>query len=214
MIELAFQITLDVHAKTNTPGKCIVFTNNQSAIQAIANPKCPSGQYILAQAIQSLDKLRDLGWEVILRCIPAHVGVPGNEAADRATNEAADYNPNTRTNPEPQPKPGSLRTLMATTKPTTRQRMRDEWERSWEAAKHGRALQTRGSGRKRDTHHTYRHTQSDQLGHHADAFYGPNIHGLNHRCLMGRTTCLMELPIHGLNHLVLSWAEPPIPLMG
>ena len=66
-MELAFQIALDVHAMTSTPGKCTVFTDNQAAIQAMANPKCPSGQYILAQTTQALDKLRGLGWEIQIR---------------------------------------------------------------------------------------------------------------------------------------------------
>ncbi|KFZ25165.1 hypothetical protein V502_00356 [Pseudogymnoascus sp. VKM F-4520 (FW-2644)] len=139
-IELALQIALDVQATANTSGKCTIFTDNQAAIQAMANPKCPSGQYILAEAIRALDKLRDQGWEVQFRWIPAHVGVPGNEAADQAAKEAAGHNPNARANPNPPLEPESLRTLMATTKSTIRQTMRDEWETSWEAAKHGREL--------------------------------------------------------------------------
>ena len=137
-MELAFRMALDIHA--NTPSHCTVFTDNQSAIQAMANPRYPSGQYILVEAIQALDKLRDQGWKVQLRWIPAHVGVPGNEAADRMAKEAAGHSTNAQTNLETQLEPGSPRTLTATTKYTIRQIMRDEWERCWEAAKHGREL--------------------------------------------------------------------------
>ena len=68
------------------------------------------------------------------------MGVPGNELANRAAKEAAGHNLNTRTNQGPPPEPESLRTLIATTKSTIRQTMRDEWEASWETAKHGREL--------------------------------------------------------------------------
>jgi ribonuclease HI len=139
-IELAIQIALDVDATTNTPGRCFIFTDNQAAIQAMANPKSPSGQYILVKAIRALDQLRDRGWEVQLRWIPAHVGVLGNEAADRAAKEAADHTPYTAANAEPPPQPETLRILTATTKSTIRQAMKVEWDQDWETAKHGRDL--------------------------------------------------------------------------
>ncbi len=85
------------------------------------NPKHPSGQYILVEAIQALDRLRDLGWAVEFRWIPAHVGVPGNEEADRMAKEAANPTLNTE-----QPDPNSVRTLIATTKSTIHQTMKRE----------------------------------------------------------------------------------------
>ena len=139
-VELALQIALDAHTTTQTTGKCVIFTDNQAAIQAMVNPKCPSGQYILVDAVRALDQLRNRGWEVQLRWIPAHVGVPGNEAADRAAKEAAGHHLHMTTDFERDPDPEFISTLTATTKTTIRQTMKAEWEQSWETAKHGRAL--------------------------------------------------------------------------
>ena len=137
---LALQVVLDTHTTTGSPGRCAIFTDNQAALQAMENPKCPSGQYILIQAVQTLDELRAKGWDVYFHWIPAHVGVPGNEAADQAAKEAAGSRPGAQAQAEPPPEPASLRILMATTKSTIRQAMQDEWDAAWESAKHGRDL--------------------------------------------------------------------------
>jgi ribonuclease HI len=144
-IELAVQIAREIHAKTNTPGKCTIFTDNHAAIQAMTSPKCPSGQYVLIDAIRALDGLRDRGWEVQLRWIPAHVGVPGNEAADKAAKEAAKPPPNTTDSNMGTPTSTAVpRVLTAPTKTAIRQKMKSEWDQSWETAKHGRELYNLG----------------------------------------------------------------------
>ena len=139
-MELAFHIALDVASTTNTPGKCTVFTDNQAAIQTVCNPKSPSRQYILVEAVRALDKLQNQGWEIQLRWIPAHIGVPGNEAADKAAKEAAGHSPDARANSEPRLELDTLRALTATTKTIIRRKMKSEWKASWNQSKHGREL--------------------------------------------------------------------------
>jgi ribonuclease HI len=129
---LALQIALNVQAQSTTPGKCVIFSDNQAAIQAIRNPRAPSGQYILAEFVQALDELRSKGWEIQVRWIPAHVGVPGNEAADKAVKKAA-------VPPAEGPDLNGVRTLVAT-KSVIRKMMKKEWITAWATAKHGREL--------------------------------------------------------------------------
>ncbi|KAJ4146858.1 hypothetical protein LMH87_001417 [Akanthomyces muscarius] len=148
---LALEMLADVDMAASICCNCAVFTDNQAAIQALYNPKIPSGQYILVEAVRALDKLRSRGWDVQFRWVPAHIGITGNEAADRAAKEAAGFNATTKRHEPPSQEPDSLRILIATTKSTVRKTMKYEWDTAWQTAKHGRELFNLGCGQGRQT---------------------------------------------------------------
>ena len=106
-----------------------IYVDNQAAIQAVANPGRQSGQYLLREVVQGINRLREAGVQVQIHWIPAHVGVPGNEEADRAAKTAAQ----------------GLRTysrrvfyMLATCKQTLRKRAFSQWVQEWENGTTGR----------------------------------------------------------------------------
>lgn len=132
-LALALQMVLDIHGTTNRPGKCAIFTDNQAAIRAIQDPKSPPGQYILAEAIQALDILRNHCWMIEFRWILAHVAcqaakwptkrlrrrrvpTPSRRPSRRPRGSHGDY--------EDHHSPGAAR----------------YGEKAWETIKHGREL--------------------------------------------------------------------------
>lgn len=90
---LALQTIFGLDKSTKASRKRVILIDNQAAIQATRNPKQPSGQCVLVEAIQALYQVRSRGRDIPFRWIPAHVGVPGNEIADQAAKQAAGYDP-------------------------------------------------------------------------------------------------------------------------
>ncbi|KAI9035703.1 ribonuclease H family protein [Aspergillus affinis] len=67
-----------------------VFSDSQTAIQTVRNPGRPSGQYALRAIYERIRTLRSESLEdAKLRWILAHIGVKGNERADKAAKETA-----------------------------------------------------------------------------------------------------------------------------
>jgi hypothetical protein len=127
-------------------------------LRTVHKPGNSSGQYILRKLLLLLRKVTTLGIEVELRWIPAHKGVPGNEAADQAAKKATeegtgsrqavprenqdqDRNQNRdRDRDQGARSTSSIRTLLTTAKRVINEALQDDWETIWKQGKHGRYL--------------------------------------------------------------------------
>lgn len=69
----------------------IINTDNQASIQAIEDPKKHSGQTFVIQAIHLINILRNESILIELHWVPAHIGLDGNEMADKEAKEATGW---------------------------------------------------------------------------------------------------------------------------
>ncbi|KAG0155486.1 hypothetical protein PDIDSM_1063 [Penicillium digitatum] len=134
-------------AKKEQAREVIIFSNSQAAIQAVQNPRRPSGKYILTRiydhirVIRSRNQVQQEPTTVTIRWIPAHVGVSGNEYADTEAKGAALLGAGIgATTGSGDPGKPTIR-LAAAAKRAVRQRVRERWERETTSAPTKRLVQ-------------------------------------------------------------------------
>jgi ribonuclease HI len=109
----------------------ILFSDSQAAIQAIQDPRRPSGQYVLGLIYNHVKAIRSLPdqdrFGITIRWIPAHVGVRGNEYADEQAKFAAVMG----TELDPTATEPTIR-LAAAAKRAVRKQIGARWEQQWD----------------------------------------------------------------------------------
>jgi ribonuclease HI len=127
--------TARAEARDISPCSLTLFSDSQAAIQAVQNPRRPSGQYILSAIYRKVRALRACGLtDIQIRWIPAHVDVAGNEAADEAAKEAAARGEAEVELSSAGPEQPIIR-LAAAAKRAVRQRIQQRWKKQWETEK-------------------------------------------------------------------------------
>ena len=142
-ISLALQIAQGYASRDGELKDIAIYTDNQAAIWSIAKAEGRSGAYILADIAQQVLELQNKGYSVTVRWIPAHVGIPGNEAADQAAKEATGWREDGRSQ-QPADPPAQLYPLRTTLRRWCKTQATRQWISAWRVEKKGRA--------------TYRHT--------------------------------------------------------
>ncbi|KAJ5096493.1 hypothetical protein NUU61_005849 [Penicillium alfredii] len=68
-----------------------IYSDNQSALECMRNPRQSSGQYIIREAAGLLDRRREQRWQTRFAWIPAHADIPGHEHADQLAKQATGW---------------------------------------------------------------------------------------------------------------------------
>jgi ribonuclease HI len=85
---LALQI-LKQQRRINNVEKCRIFSDSQAAIRALMNPRKQSGQAIIKDILDEIDRLLLYEVDFTINWIPGHEEIHGNEKADEAAKKAA-----------------------------------------------------------------------------------------------------------------------------
>ncbi|KAJ5094940.1 reverse transcriptase [Penicillium argentinense] len=138
---LAFLVLREFHrAQSGIPNippalrTATIFTDNQAAIRACAEPRRGSGQGILRSIVKYVDNLNRKGWKIRLQWIPGHNGVYGNERADVLARDVA--------NAPTADDQGAPIILTSSSRTKLRSIAKQQWEREWATGRSGAATKS------------------------------------------------------------------------
>jgi ribonuclease HI len=89
------------YARLDNCDEVTIFTDNQTAIQAVTRRSISSGLYITHRVIQEIEVLGRRGINITIQWTPSHEGIPGDGEADLLAKKAAGWDSNTG-KPEPE----------------------------------------------------------------------------------------------------------------
>ena len=68
-----------------------IFSDSQSVLHALADPRQESGQMVLRSVSERLEQIKSQeDTTVVLRWVPGHTGIPGNEHAHQLAQQPSD----------------------------------------------------------------------------------------------------------------------------
>ncbi|KAG6979043.1 RNA-directed DNA polymerase from mobile element jockey [Fusarium oxysporum f. sp. conglutinans] len=137
-ISLALQIAQEDRSRANSRSKVLIYTDNQAAIRPTAKPKGKSGAYLLRSIAKQIDELQLQGLNTEIRWVPVHIGIQGNEEADRAAKEATGWREGDLTGPKAA-ESQQIYPLRSTMKTWSHKETITSWERDWISETRGRA---------------------------------------------------------------------------
>ena len=133
-------MAMDIAADQPREDHLYVFTDNQAALTNILTPTTSSGQYLVRRILSKASELQALGWNIQFHWIPALVGVPGNEEADIAAKGATGWSRHGDQSSFRAIHPEHIRTQTTAIRRVIRERLLEEWKKSWQCETRGGEL--------------------------------------------------------------------------